>query len=81
MPVLIHQWLDDINARYQVLYYDMTTECFMCLHGTACPKRREPLPFDVGDVYVPLGFAGMGGRTPPINYRLRLAAETPVPTS
>jgi hypothetical protein len=77
MPILFQQWRQDVHAQCQVLYYDMTTDSFMCLHGSACSERREPLPFDVGDVYVPLGFAGIGGRTEEIEGKLLLAAETP----
>jgi hypothetical protein len=79
IPILFQQWRKDVHDQWLTLYYDMTTNCFMCLHGSASPERREPLPFHVGDVYEPLGFAGMGGRTPQIDCRLRRAAETPVP--
>jgi hypothetical protein len=35
----------------------------MYMNGNACIERREPLTFDLVDMQMPLGFAGLGGRS------------------
>jgi hypothetical protein len=63
------------------LYYDMVLRCFLFVNGNACDEPRDPLP--IGFIHIPLprGFAGLGGRAEEIEGNLRLAAETPSPTS
>jgi hypothetical protein len=76
MTILFLKWQRDFYTLHQTLYYDMTLGRFMYINGSACHEPREPLPFDLGDMFVPLGFAGLDGRTVAIEDRLRLVGKT-----
>jgi hypothetical protein len=69
-------WQHD-TSRHLTLYYDMMAERLMCINGNQCLERREPPTFDLGDLSIPLGFAGLGGRNGTIGDQLRLASATP----
>jgi hypothetical protein len=58
----------------RILRYDFKR--FMYINGSACHEPRESLPFDLGDSFITLGFAGLGGRTLAIEDKLRLVGET-----
>jgi hypothetical protein len=49
------------------------------INGNQRLERREPPTFDLGDLQIPLGFAGLGGRNGAIEDKLRLASATPRP--
>jgi hypothetical protein len=78
--ILFLKWTRDLHTRRQTLYYDMTLRRFMFVNGLACHEPREPLPIHLSGIPLPLGFAGLGGRTKAIKGKLRLAGDTPTPT-
>jgi hypothetical protein len=81
MADLFRGWTEDHHTRHLAVYYDMVLRCFLFVNGSACAEPREPLPIIFGHIPIPLGFAGLGGRTEEIEGKLRLAAETPTFTS
>jgi hypothetical protein len=48
----------------------------MYINGNACLERREHPKFDLGDLHIPLEFAGLGDRTETIEGKLRLWNDT-----
>jgi hypothetical protein len=76
MTILFQKWQLDFYTLHHAVYYDMTLGRFMYINGSACHETRESLLFDLGDSFIPLGFAGLGGRTVAIEDKLRLVGET-----